>query len=214
MQPLEQAEIFLRALSDPIPSEGIEALFLFGQTVDNQDTVFGAAEGLYRRYPGLQLLMLAGGPRSGYPGFNAWQKALITRGIAASDIHPLPPADSPLLHTRIEALALVRHLEKQNYRRVAVTAAPFHQVRAFMTAISVALDTACSTRLYSCPGSPQPMLEPASHSQGALSGRRRDLIALELQRIDTYQQKGDLAATRAILAYLEERDAHGQDIVT
>lgn len=210
MQALEQAEIFLRALSDPLPAEGIEALFLFGQTVDNQASTFDAAEDLYRRCPGLQLLMLAGGPRSGYPGFDAWQRALTARGIDGSDIHPLPPADSPLLHTRIEALALVHHLEKKPYRRVAVMAAPFHQVRAFMTAISVALDTACSTLLYSCPGKPQPMLEPASHSQGALSDRRRDLIAKELQRIDTYQEKGDIAATRAILAYLEERDAHGQ----
>ena len=214
MRPLEQAEIFLRSLSDPLPAEGIEALFLFGQTVDNQESAFETAEYLYRRYPGLQVLMLAGGPRSGYPGFDAWRKALTARGMANGDIHPLPPADAPLLHTRIEAQALVRCLQTKSYRRVAVTAAPFHQVRAFMTAISVALDSACSTKLYSCPGRPQPMLEPASHSQGALSHRRRDLIAKELERIDTYQQKGDLAATRAILAYLEERDTHGQAIAT
>lgn len=209
MQALEQAEIFLRTLSDPLPAQGLEALFLFGQTVDNQESTFDAAEHLYRRCPGLQILMLAGGPRSGYPGFDPWQRALTARGIAGNDIHPLPPADSPLLHTRIEALALIRHLQEKPYRRVGVVAAPFHQVRAFMTAISVALESACRARIYSFPGTAQPWLEAASHSQGALNGSRLDLIDQELQRIDTYQKTGDLAGTRAILAYLEERDTHG-----
>lgn len=208
MQAIEQAEIFLRALSDPLPSQGIEALFLFGQTVDNQDSAFDTAERLYRRFPDLQLLMLAGGRRSGYPGFELWQRALTARGIAGDDIHPLPPADSAILHTRIEALALVDYLKAKAYRRVGVTAAPFHQVRAFMTAISVALEAGLDVALYSCPGTPQPLLEAASHSQGALSHQRRDLIAKEIQRIDTYQAKGDLTTTDEILNYLEERDRH------
>lgn len=208
MKPIEQAELFLRALSDPLPAQGLEALFLFGQTVDNQAASFDAAERLYRRFPGLRLLMLAGGPRSGYPGFDPWQKALAARGIKSDHIHPLPPADSPLLHTRMEASALLDHLKTKPYRRVGVTAAPFHQVRAFMTAISVAIDNRSTVLLYSCPGTPQSLLEPASHSQGASSARRRDLIAKELERIDVYQKKGDLAATAAILTYLEERDRH------
>lgn len=209
MQAIEQAEIFLRALSDPLPAQGIEALFLFGQTVDNQDSAFDTAERLHRRYPGLQLLMLAGGPRSGYPGFDPWQRALTARGIASCDIHPLPPADSPILHTRIEAQALVSYLEVKTCRRVGVVAAPFHQVRAFMTAISVAMESGCRTRIYSCPGTPLAWMEAASHSQGAHNGNRLDLIDQELRRIDTYQRKGDLADTRAILTHLRERDAHG-----
>mgnify|MGYP001823019378 CR=1 FL=1 len=151
MQPTEQAELFLRALSDPLPPEGLEALFLFGQTEDNQSAAFDTAQALYRDASGLPLLMLDGGPRSGYPGFAPWRRALLARGVAASHIHPLPPADSPLLHTRIEALALMDHLATRRYRRVGVTAAPFHQTRAFMTAISVALDAGLGVRLYSCP---------------------------------------------------------------
>jgi hypothetical protein len=208
MTPSEQAELFLRALSDPLPGEGLEALFLFGQTMDNQAASFDTAKRLYRRFPGLQLLMLDGGPRSGYPGFDPWRKALEGRGIGSDHIHPLPPAETPILHTRIEALALVNHLQTAPYRRVGVTAAPFHQVRAFMTAISVALEIQSDVLLYSCPGAPQALLEPTSHSQGAASDRRRDLIAQELERIDTYQQKGDLAASAAILNYLEVRDRH------
>jgi hypothetical protein len=210
MQSPDLAELFLRALSDPLPRGGLEALFLFGQTADNQASAFDTAERLYRRTPGLQLLMLDGGARSGYPGFAAWRAALTARNIASDQIHPLPPADTPLLHTRIEAQALMDHLRQRPYRRVGVTAAPFHQVRAFMTAISVALEAGQPVRLYSCPGSPQRLWEPASHSQGTPNQQRRDLIAKELQRIDTYQEKGDLAATRTILAYLEERDRHGR----
>ena len=208
MQLLEQAELLLRALSDPLPDKGLEALFLFGQTEDNQNATFDTAERLYRRSPGLPLLMLAGGPRSGYPGFAPWRKALMARGVKSDHIHPLPPADSQLLHTRIEALALVDHLKNRPYRRVGVTAAPFHQLRAFITVISVILETGLEVALYSCPGTPQPLLEYASHSQGALSGQRRDLIAKEIQRIATYQARGDIAATRAILNYLEDRDCH------
>jgi hypothetical protein len=208
MTPSEQAELFLRALSDPLPAEGLEALFLFGQTVDNQEASFATAERLHRRFPDLQLLMLAGGPRSGYPGFDPWRKALEARGIGSDRIHPLPPADTPIVHTRIEALALIDYLSAGPYQRVGITAAPFHQVRAFMTAISVVLEARSDALLYSCPGAPQPLLAPASHSQGAHSDRRLDLIAPELERIEIYQQKGDLAATAAILAYLARRDDH------
>jgi hypothetical protein len=204
------AELFLRALSDPLPREGLDALFLFGQTVDNQASVFDTAERLYRITPELRLLMLDGGARSGYPGFAPWQAALTARSIAPDHIHPLPPADTAFLHTRIEALALMDHLQQAPYQRVGVTAAPFHQVRAFMTAITVALEANLAVRLYSCPGSPQDLTVPACHSQGNPSEQRRDLIAQELRRIETYQHKGDLAATGTVLAYLEERDAHGQ----
>lgn len=133
----------------------------------------------------------------------------MARGVDTAHIHPLPPADSPFLHTRIEALAMVDYLRNRGCRRVGVTAAPFHQLRAFMTAISVVLEAGLEVALYSCPGTPQPLLEPASHSQGALSQWRRDLIDQELRRIDTYQGKGDIAPTRAILTYLEARDRHG-----
>ncbi|MDJ0781972.1 MAG: hypothetical protein QNJ22_08365 [Desulfosarcinaceae bacterium] len=210
MQPVEQAELFLRALSDPLPADGLEALFLFGQTVDNQSATFETAHRLYRETPGLQLLMLAGGARSGYPGFAPWEAALTALGVAPEDIHPLPPADSAILHTRIEAQALMDHLRTKRYTRVGVTAAPFHQVRAFMTAISVALDARLQVELYSCPATPQPLLAPCRHSQGARSARRRDLIPQELERIATYQDKGDIAATQEVLSYLEARERHGR----
>jgi hypothetical protein len=44
------------------------------------------------------------------------------------------------------------------------------------------------------------------HSQGKLHCERRELIQHELDRIKTYQDKGDLAPTQTVLIYLNQRN--------
>ena len=43
------------------------------------------------------------------------------------------------------------------------------------------------------------------HSQGSLKATRSELIQIELERIDTYQIKGDLASFADVSAYLDNR---------
>jgi len=48
--------------------------------------------------------------------------------------------------------------------------------------------------------------EEVIHSQGTLKAKRRDLIQEELERIEKYQSKGDLASPARVLSYLNKRE--------
>ncbi len=63
--------------------------------------------------------------------------------------------------------------------------------------------------LYSRPGSPQSWDETVVHSQGVLKARRAELIKAEMERIEKYRDKGDLASDDEIIRYLIMRDAGG-----
>jgi len=51
-----------------------------------------------------------------------------------------------------------------------------------------------------------PWMEYVVHSQGTLQAPRRQLIQEELIRVNTYQNKGDLAGFQEVLDYLNCRD--------
>ena len=75
-----------------------------------------------------------------------------------------------------------------------------------MTAVTVALRHYPEIRLYSYNGLALSWMDTVVHSQGTINGLRKDLIKGELERIKTYQQKGDLATETAVLDYLDQRD--------
>ena len=87
-----------------------------------------------------------------------------------------------------------------------VTSPPFHQFRAFMTAVTAALNIYPELMIYSYPGSTLPWMETVTHSQGTLQAPRRQLIEDELMRIEAYQTKGDLARFESVLSYMNQRD--------
>lgn len=111
-----------------------------------------------------------------------------------------------ILHTLVESQKLVRFAKARGYERLVVVSAPFHQERAFMTVVSVALREYPSLKVYSYPGEPQPWDEVVTHSQGKLRGTRAEMVAQEHKRIETYTAQGDLAPRANILKYLSSRD--------
>ncbi len=111
-----------------------------------------------------------------------------------------------MLHTLIESQGVVRFARRRGYQRLIVTSSPFHQERAFMTAVTVALREYPTLKIYSYPGEPQPWDEVVTHSQGKLTGTRAELIAEEQKRIEKYTAQGDLAERREVLRYLRARD--------
>jgi len=56
------------------------------------------------------------------------------------------------------------------------------------------------------PGIAMPWQEEVAHSQGILKAKRYDLIQKELERIEKYQDKGDLALFEQVLNYLNKRE--------
>ncbi|MDX5421161.1 MAG: YdcF family protein [Hymenobacteraceae bacterium] len=201
-------ELIIRTLCDTLPQTTTDAVFLFGQTEDNQHAAFRAAQELLQQKQAQRVLFLNTAPMSGYPGVESWKSALQELGIPEHQLEPIPPvpADTQMLHTRIEAESMVRHAKAKNYRSVVVTAAPFQQPRAFMAAVTIALEQYPQLRIYSSPGKALPWQEEVVHSQGEVHNTRAGLIAGEVERIRKYHAQGDLASVEDVLEYLNKRD--------
>ncbi len=199
-------EIAVRAFSDVRADATADAVFLYSQTEDNQSSVLSAAKQLLEEGRVKRILITNSGPKSGYPGYAAWQEALVGMGVPKSAIQGVDLKKEASLNTLIESNALVQHTKLHRYNTLYVTASPFHQVRAFMTAITAAQNYYPQIKLHSFNGHPLPWLQSVAHSQGETTGSRTELINAEFERILKYQKKGDLALDEDILTYLNERD--------
>ena len=201
-------ELIIRTLCDTLPATPADALFLFGQTEDNQDTAFATAKLLLQDNYTTKVLFLGTEPMSGYPGGASWFAAMHALGLpqdALVQIQPVP-ANTDMLHTGIEATSMVKHALAHGYKKVIVTAAPFQQPRAFMAAATAAMRLYPELKLYSLPGKPLPWQQVAVHSQGKTESTRAGLIAGEMKRIEKYSKHGDLATVDEVLTYLNNRD--------
>ncbi|MDX5420535.1 MAG: YdcF family protein [Hymenobacteraceae bacterium] len=201
-------ELIIRTLCDTLPAKPLDGLFLFGQTEDNQAAAFETASQLVQNKRIDKVFCLNTVPLSGYPGYAIWSKQLGLIGIGDDILEPVPPvpAGTQLLHTRIEAESMILHAKKQGYTHLVVTAAPFQQPRAFMTAVTLALQEYPELYLYSMPGKALPWQDEVTHSQGKVEDTRAGLIAGEIERINCYHKQGDLASVGDVLDYLNRRD--------
>lgn len=201
-------ELIIRTLCDTMPEEPADALFLFGQTEDNQESAFAVARHLLQAHAIKKVLFLGTGPISGYPGFARWKAALVRSGVGEEQLEPVPPlpADTDILHTGIEAKSLAVFAKERQYRRVIVTASPFQQPRAYMAAVTAALRNFPELYIYSHPGKALPWKEEVVHSQGKVQNARAGLIAGEMERIQKYHAIGDLVSVDEVIAYLNRRD--------
>jgi hypothetical protein len=201
-------ELIIRTLCDTLPSGKLDGLFLFGQTEDNQGAAFETAKQQLGNGRTDKVLCLGTGPMSGYPGFDVWKKEMEKLGIGEEQLVAVPavPADTDLLHTLIEATSAVRYAREQGYKNLLVTAAPFQQPRAFMTAVTAALRDYPELYLYSLPGKAMPWQEEVTHSQGKVQDTRAGLISGEMERIICYHDQDDLISVKEALDYLNRRD--------
>ena len=199
-------ELQVKVLNDPAPSVGIDGVYLFAQTVDNEQSVLKAAADLIAQGKARQILIPDSEPRCGYPGFNQWVSTLIDYDVPKERIVGVPTASFDSLNTYTEALAAVNYTTLKRFETLSVMATPFHQLRAFISIVSASLKNNSSLKLYNVVGYPLPWHETVSHSQGSLVGTRESFIYSELERIRKYQQKGDLVAEAMVLDYLRKRD--------
>lgn len=202
----QTVELVAKVLCDVKPPQPTHAAYLFAQTTDNQSSVLERGAALLKE--GETELLLIGGsePRSGYPGFDAWRAELLRLGVPDEKIAGVDTGTFDSLNTLTEALAAVRYCKAAALPTLTVVAAPFHQLRTFMTAVTALSREYPELRVFSTPGKAQPWYEPVAHSQGALTGCREGFIQTELERIERYQSKGDLVSIGTVLDYLRRRD--------
>ena len=199
-------ELLTQILCDYPPSSAVDGAYLFAQTVENQSSVFEAGLQALEQKQTKQLFISASAPISGYPGYRQWQQNLVRLGVNSANIVGIPPSTDTILHTRVEAEGLVRYLKATGAKTVTIISAPFHQLRCFMTVVSVALEEMADLKIYNKVGTSLPWHEIVVHSQGTVKLKRSDLIKSEMDRISIYQQKGDLVSTEAVYDYLVRRD--------
>lgn len=195
-------------LTDALPPESHMPAYLYTQTSDNQGSVFVPAIRLSLSGGVSQLLILddADGTNKGYPGSYPWITHFVSCGVRREKINMVPCFEP--LNTFSESLALMKYAQHHHLSKLCIIAPPFHLPRAFISAVSAAYDVGVPTlKIYCQVGATLPWAETVAHSQGTLRGTRRQLIATELQRIHTYEAKGDLVSITRALQYLEWRDS-------
>jgi len=199
-------ELLTRILCDLRPKNPTNGAYLYCQTRGNQQSIFQAAQFLLNNSLTSKILILNTKPRSGYPGFTEWKQQLQQLGLSVEQIEGVKNNETSMLNTLIESEALIRFAKQHGYRSLFIVAPPFQQLRAFMTAVTVTLREYPELLIYSYPGEAMPWQEEVVHSQGTLKAKRRDLIQEELERIEKYQGKGDLALFKQVLSYLKKRE--------
>jgi len=201
-------ELLTRILCDPTPLTPAYAAYLFCTTEDNQPSVFQAAAEVLQQAQATRILILESEPMSGYPGDHQARQRMMHFGIPQDAVDGVPLKRVESINTLVEAQALIDFARDRSVASLIVVSPPFHQLRAFMTTVTVALKEYPDISIYSRTGFALPWLETVVHSQGTLTAARRQLIQEEVARIATYQAKGDLAPFEAVLEYLDRRKEH------
>ncbi len=200
-------ELLTRALCDLRPKNPTNGAYLYCQTISNQQSIFKAALSLLNNSLTYKILILNTKAKSGYPGFTEWKQQLQQLGLYEEQIEGVINKETSMLNTLIESEAIIRFAKQHSYRSLFVVAPPFQQLRAFMTAVTVALREYPELLIYSYPGVAMSWQEEVIHSQGTLKAKRRDLIQEELERVEKYYSKGDLASPGQVLSYLNKRES-------
>jgi hypothetical protein len=129
------------------------------------------------------------------------------RGIRDSFFSTFLFPEGPVEHTGTEMIGLVTHAKDQKWKDVLLIAAPWHQLRSFLSAVAATKKIGYPVKFWSCPGNALPWTEQSVHSQGVQTGSRVDFIHAELEKVKAYSAKGDIATIDEGLDYLNWRDA-------
>lgn len=203
---LQRSQLERWVLADWSPHDCHDAVCLFGQAPDNEQSVLQRAAELYHRGRASRVLFSTGGESvTGEPWRPNYLKQLIHLGVPEGAIVPVTIADK-LAHTHTEALDFVNYAKQLGMKTVWATAQPLHQFRAMLNFISIVLKDMPELKAYSMPGAPLPWTQSVVHSQNIERGIRYDLVASEWDRIERYHAKGDLVSAKEMLDYLIKRD--------
>lgn len=199
-------EFLKRVRQDGLPQTKAKVAYLFTETSDNQGLVCSAGASLLRQGMADKLVICDAEIEHGYPGFYKWLRDVCSRGVSDRKVEKTFLPDSQGLNTHSESEVLVRYARVFRWDTVIVVAPLFHQPRAFLTLISVAMREYPELKVYSCPGMIDDWSQEVRHSQGVVSGPRWELLFGEWERIERYHQQGDLVSPDEALDYLDRRD--------
>lgn len=195
-------EVWTRILCDTMPTHG-NIIYVFGQTQDNQQAVLAQAAAVWRENQQAVVIIDDGTTDHGYPGYDLWSAILLKHGVLPASIRPLRIEGD--LNTLTESRALIAYAGQAGSPDIVIVCPPFHQIRACITAVSVAVRSPYQINLYNSPSEPGSWHEIVQHSQGILKNSRAGLLKDEMDRMEKYYQKGDLVSLSEVKRYLDAR---------
>ena len=190
-------------LSDPPPITTPNVVYLFTTSNDLKESVLNRALELYKSQE-VNIALLSG-KGGGYSGFEDWKDELIKRGVLEHHIFSIP--GPVILNTHYESEKLVEHSKINGWRSIYICAPPFHQLRAFITVVTIAENIYPELKIYNTPGKPISWHKQVSHYQGMVVDTPFNLILGELQRIQTSYAQKDLISVEDVIEYLRRRDS-------
>ncbi len=206
-------ELAGRVLSDASP--GIRDCYLFGQTVDNEDSVFGGAAALEKRIP-QSYWISDGAAADGYPGYVNWKQKL-SAFVPEGSIKPvpMPPWVQGInaangfnlrnVSTISESRSLVTLARAERIFDWNTISAEFHIMRAYMTLVTENLRVGGNLNFYAVPGTPLPWEEVVVHSQGKQVASRAEILRDEMKKIRDWTNI--IHPVSEILRYMDQRPA-------
>lgn len=117
------------------------------------------------------------------------------------------PYSQSTINTRIECETVINFFSSYFVQNVILISPAFHSKRAFMTAVSVYLET-CSLlpmKIFSRPATIFDWSQETISHQGQTKCSFSDMVQLEEKRIKTYTLKGDIKDKSLIEDYLDTR---------
>jgi len=205
---LELAELMMRIYSDTEPPKVADAVYLFGQTEYNEESVLSAAAALFKSGKVRIVVIGEGGCLVTGEIYKTpdWRGKLIKLGVPKERITTIQ-ITSELAHTHTEAIAFVSHAKREGWKTMYVTSPAIHQLRAFVNTVSIVLQEYPELKVFNKVGTFLSWVEEAVHSQNIEKGKRYELVENEWRRVLRYHEKGDLVSAREVLSYLNRRDS-------
>jgi len=202
-------KLAIRLLADPLPQQVPDRAYIFHELDCNIKSTVNAGVRLLHRYPTMKLLvldvrneLLSTPIPNNFGGGPLLLEKLHMAGVSPCQVEVVPwdhDRDTGI-HTLMEAQLVVRLAKGRGWRTLVLAAPPFHLVRAAMTTASVALREFPSLQICTLAGSPLTWEEEAVHSQGML-GTRLEFLDAEMERIERYTAKGDIAPADELASY-------------
>lgn len=183
----------------------VDAVYVYAQTFDNQDSGLKTATALVKKGLANCVAIAEGETEHGAAGFTYCTETLCNLGLLMTNICQILPYNTAV-NTLSEAKILVKYAKKHGWKSIYISTTPFHQLRAFITTISVVIKEYPELKVYSAVGDTQDWSKDVLHSQGEVGGTRENLITMEYGAIARYTKKGDLLPIYRILDYLQQRD--------
>lgn len=202
-------ELYNMVMHDYRPSF-TKGIYVFIETEDNWGSAFRAASGLIKRDAATEVYSVWHKKWKGSPGYEKWKDKL-ERFVGFGRVKYIGLDDLRRVNTLSESMALIRFANENQMDSFYLVAPPFHMLRAFMTAVSVAISYGVKINLFAYPGVPQDLNQIVAHSQGEVRKSRRDIFETEeLPRIKTYSTDKKispilLAPAPVIMEYMKKR---------